>query len=440
MPKLKVVTFGCQANELDSARIAGLLAREGYSLTDEESEADLIILNGCSIRDKAEQKLYSRLGTFQALKARQPSLRLGVAGCLAQREGEALLRRFPYLDLVVGNGEHLAEIPQLLTAAAVRPTSATGEPTGLFPSSVDVQRDSRFRAWVGIMEGCDNFCAFCVVPQTRGRERSRPPDDILREVAALRERGYREITLLGQTVNSYGMKLDPPVSFAALLRRIDRAVGRNMRVRFTTSHPKDVTTELAEAMATLPSVCPHMHLPVQAGSTRTLARMERTYTREEYLEKTRLLTATIPGLALTTDIIVGFPGESEDDFAETLSLMREVRFDASFAFKFSPRPGTPAADFPDQVPESVRGDRLAKVLSLQDELSLEKNRAWIGRQVDVLVDRELSKRDSGLAAGRTLQNRIVHFGGGEVAEGGVASVQITAATSHHLKGVLIPSP
>ncbi len=439
MRKLKIVTFGCQANELDSARIVGLLARDGYGLTEEDGDADLIILNGCSIRDKAEQKLYSRLGTLQALKARQPGLRLGVAGCLAQREGEALLRRFPYLDLVVGNGEHLAEIPRLLSAAEVRPSAAASKPTGLFPSNVEVHRDSRFRAWVGIMEGCDNFCSFCVVPHTRGRERSRPPDEILREAAELRDRGYREITLLGQTVNSYGLKLDPPVPFAALLREIDRVVGRGVRVRFTTSHPKDVTAELAEAMATLPSVCPHMHLPVQSGSSRTLARMERTYTREEYLEKVRLLTSAVPELSLTTDIIVGFPGESDEDFAQTLSLMREVNFDASFAFKFSPRPGTPAAAFPDQVPDSIRADRLAAVLSLQDELSLQKNRGWVGRQVEVLTDRALSKRESGLAAGRTPQNKIVHFGGGEVEEGSLANVQITEATSHHVKGVLIPS-
>ncbi len=285
MPKLKLVTFGCQANELDSARIAGLLALEGYALTEDECEADLIILNGCSIRDKAEQKLYSRLGSFQVLKARRPGLRLGVAGCLAQREGESLLRRFPYLDLVVGNGGHLLEIPQLLHIAASRPVAATSEPTGLFPTDVEIHRESRFRAWVGIMEGCDNFCAFCVVPFTRGRERSRPLDDILREVALLQERGYREITLLGQTVNSYGRKLDPPVSFATLLRRIDRLVAKEMRVRFTTSHPKDVTTDLIEALASLPSVCEHLHLPVQAGSSRTLERMERGYTREEYLKK-----------------------------------------------------------------------------------------------------------------------------------------------------------
>ncbi|MBI2562541.1 MAG: tRNA (N6-isopentenyl adenosine(37)-C2)-methylthiotransferase MiaB [candidate division NC10 bacterium] len=439
MPKLKVVTFGCQANELDSARIAGILARDGYTLTEDETEADLVILNGCSIREKAEQKLFSRLGTLQALKAEHPRLRLGVAGCLAQREGEALLRRFPYLDFVVGNGEHLAEIPQLLSIAPGQPAVAASEPVGLFPEDADIHRDSRIRAWVGIMEGCDNFCTFCVVPFTRGRERSRHPDDILREVIRLRGAGYREITLLGQTVNSYGKKLDPPVPFAELLRRIDAAVGAAMRLRFTTSYPPDVTPGLAEAMAALPSVCEHIHLPVQAGSTRTLLRMRRTYTREAYLEKVAVLRAAVPDLAITTDIIVGFPGETDGDFAETLTFMEEVGFDGCFAFKFSPRSGTPAADLPDQVPESIKSARLTRVLELQRHLSLQRNQAAVGQVAEVLVDRELCKRDSGLAAGRTRRNKIVHFEGGEVEEGQLVNVEITEATSHHLKGVLIAS-
>ena len=439
MPKLKLVTFGCQANELDSARIAGILARQGYTLTEDEAEADLVILNGCSIREKAEHKLFSRLGTLQALKANNPRLRLGVAGCLAQREGDALLKRFPYLDLVVGNGEHLAEIPQLLAIHPGQPAVAAAEPVGLFPEDVEVHRDSRIRAWVGIMEGCDNFCAFCVVPFTRGRERSRNPDDILREVFALRGAGYCEITLLGQTVNSYGKKLEPPVPFAALLRRIDAAVGPGMRVRFTTSFPPDVTPALAEAMAIRPSVCEHIHLPVQAGSNLTLSRMKRTYTREDYLEKVAMLRAAAPDLAITTDIIVGFPGEADADVAETLTLMEAVGFDGCFAFKFSPRPGTPAAELSDQVPESVRAARLSRVLELQSRLSLQQNRGLIGQVVEVLVDRDLSKRDSGLAAGRTRQNKIVHFRGGEVEEGNMVSVEITEATSHHLKGVLIAS-
>ncbi len=439
MPKLKLVTFGCQANELDSARMAGILARQGYTLTEDEAEADLVILNGCSIREKAEQKLFSRLGTLQALKAKNPRLRLGVAGCLAQREGKSLLKRFPYLDLVVGNGEHLAEIPQLLSIQPGRTAVAASEPVGLFPEDVEVHRDSRIQAWVGVMEGCDNFCAFCVVPFTRGRERSRHPDDVLREIVSLRERGYREITLLGQTVNSYGKKLDPPVAFPELLHRIDAAVSPAMRVRFTTSFPPDVTPALAKAMAVLPSVCEHIHLPVQAGSIRTLSRMKRTYTPQEYLERVAMLRAAVSDLAITTDIIVGFPGENDADFVETLSLMEEVGFDGCFAFKFSPRPGTPAEDLPDHVPESVKSARLSRVLELQGRLSLAQNRKLIGQVVEVLVDRELSKRDSGLAAGRSRQNKIVHFRGGEVEEGHLVNVEITEATSYHLKGVLIAS-
>jgi tRNA-2-methylthio-N6-dimethylallyladenosine synthase len=438
MRKLKIVTFGCQANELDSARIVGVLAKEGYTLTEDEAEADLVILNGCSIREKAEQKLFSRLGTLQTLKATNPRLRLGVAGCLAQREGAELLRRFPYLDFVVGNGEHLAEIPQLLTIASGRP-AATSEPLGLFPENAEVHRDSRIRAWVGIMEGCDNFCSFCVVPFTRGRERSRRPEDILHEVISLRGRGYREITLLGQTVNAYGKKLDPPVTFAELLRRIDAAIAGDMRVRFTTSFPMDVTPELAKAMALLPSVCEHIHLPVQAGSTRTLERMRRTYSREDYLGKVRLLREAVPDLAITTDIIVGYPGETDDDFEETLTLMEHTGFEGCFAFKFSPRAGTPAAELPEQIVEEVKADRLKRVLELQAQLSLQRNRATVGRVVEVLVDRELDKRDSGLGAGRTRGNRIVHFRGGEVGEGMLASVEITEATPYHLKGVLIAS-
>jgi tRNA-2-methylthio-N6-dimethylallyladenosine synthase len=436
MPKVKIVTFGCQANELDSARIAGTLRREGYSVTEDEAEADLILLNGCSIREKAEQKLFSRLGTLQGLKAARPGLRVGVAGCLAQHKGEALLKQFPYLDLVVGTGEHLAEIPRLLRRSS-GPVAATTEPVGLVEAP-EILRDSRFRAWVGIMEGCDRFCSFCVVPFTRGRERSRRVEDILREVVDLRGRGYREITLLGQTVNSYGKKLDPPVSFAELLRRVDAAVAGRMRVRFTTSHPADVTPELAEAVAALPSVCEHVHLPVQSGSSRTLARMARGYTRETYLDRVALLRAAVPHVALTTDLIVGFPGETDADFDETLSLMREIQFDSAFAFKFSPRAGTPAAAMAEQVPEARKAERLQRLLALQNETALRKHRSLVGTMAELLVDRGLSKRESGLAAGRTRHNRIVHFRG-EADEGNLVNVEITEANSHHLKGILIPS-
>jgi tRNA-2-methylthio-N6-dimethylallyladenosine synthase len=438
MPKLKVVTFGCQANELDSARIAGLLAEEGYVLTDDEREADLIILNGCSIREKAEQKLYSQLGTLRALKVGREGLRLGVAGCLGQREGEGLLRRFPHLDLVVGNGEHLAEIPSLARASVRHPVAATAQPSGFFPSRVRVHRDSPIRAWVAVMEGCDNYCSFCIVPFTRGRERSRPPEDILGEVADLAASGYRELTLLGQAVNSYGTKLAPPVPFAELLRRIDAVVGSAVRIRFTTSHPKDVTPELARAMAELPSVCEHIHLPVQAGASRTLQRMQRGYDREAYLEKVTFLRATVPHLSITTDLIAGFPGETDADFLETLSLMEAVDFDGCFAFKFNVRPGTTAANLQDHLSEEVKSDRLRRILLLQDRLSLRRNQALVGTQLEVLVDSHLQKRDTVRGAGRTRQNRIVHFEG-VASDGALVNVEITAATAHHLKGVLIAS-
>jgi tRNA-2-methylthio-N6-dimethylallyladenosine synthase len=440
MPKLAIVTFGCQANELDSQRIAGVMAREGYSLTEDIAQADLIILNGCSIREKAEQNLYSRLGTFQELKARNPQLRLGVTGCLGQREGEALLRRFPYLDLVAGTGQ----IPQLPRLLALR--EATGvcgpppAPTDLFPDAVELVRDSPIKAWVSVMDGCDNFCAFCVVPFTRGRERSRPPEAIVAEVAGLCARGYREVTLLGQTVNSYGKKLDPPTTFAALLRRVDAAAAPALRVRFTTSFPPDVTPELAEAVGTLPSVCEHVHLPVQSGSSRTLERMGRGYTREDYLGKVALLRAAVPDLALSTDLIVGFPGETDADFAGTLSLLEAVRYDSLFAFKFSPRPQTAAASMPGQVPEPVQAARLARLQALQAAIALERNRAWIGREVEVLVDSDEVKRATPLAAGRTRQNKVVHFPAPPgISEGEIRRVRITDASPYHLKGDAIGS-
>lgn len=441
MPKLKIVTFGCQANELDSQRIAGVMAREGYRLTEDAREADLIILNGCSIREKAEQKLYSRLGTFQALKARNPRLKLGVTGCLGQREGEALLRRFPYLDVVAGSGD-IPRLPHLLALQEATGTCPSPPaPADLFPDEIELVRDSRLKAWVSVMDGCDNFCAFCVVPHTRGRERSRPPANIVAEVAALRARGYREVTLLGQTVNSYGKKLDPPTTFAALLRQVDGVAAPDVRVRFTTSFPPDVTPDLARAVAALPSVCEHVHLPVQSGASRTLERMGRGYRREDYLEKIALLRAAIPDLAVSTDIIVGFPGETEADFEETLSLLETIRYDSLFAFKYSPRPQTAAAAFPDQIPDPVQSARLDRLQRLQAGIALERNRGWMGREVEVLVDLEEVKRATPLAAGRTRQNKVVHFAATDgVLEGELVWVRITDASAYHLKGELVGRP
>lgn len=436
MPKLKLITFGCQANELDSERIVGLLAREGYELIERDEEADLIILNTCAIREKAEQKAYSRLGTFQELKRRKKGLRIGLCGCVAQQEGQALLNRFPYLDFVVGPAQ-LTSIPRLLRDGTKRGLATARTPAFSYPVSAPVQRKSAVKAWVSIMEGCDRFCTFCIVPFTRGRERSRPLQEIVEEIRELKQRGYREVTLLGQTVNSYGKKLRPPASFVELLETIDRVVEGEMRVRFTSPYPGDVTEELAEAMATLPSLCEHIHLPVQSGSDRTLRRMKRGYSRDDYLEKVELLRTKTPALALTTDIIVGFPGETERDFEETLSLIQEVGYDGAFIFKYSTRPHTPAARLSDQVPEEIKGRRLEQALGLLNSLSLERNRAYLGRTVEVLVDREDVKGDAVRVAGRTRENKIVHFSGEGPTDGDLVLVAITGASALHLQGELI---
>jgi len=437
MPKVKIITYGCQANELDSERIAGILEGVGYTLIEDEGEADLILVNTCSIREKAEQKVFSRLGQLAALKRSKPGLKLGLCGCLAQREGNALLKRFSSLDLVVGTGSYQS-LPELLrknerTVATSFPQEAQRWPR--------LKRRSRVKAWVGIMDGCDNFCTFCVVPYTRGHERSRPVADILQEVEELYLQGYQEITLLGQTVNSYGKKLKPPVSFAQLLRQIDEKVQGRIWVRFTSSFPLDVTEELASAIAELPSVCEHIHLPAQSGSTRILQAMARGYTREDYLEKIRLLRSKIPDIAVTTDLIVGFPGETEEDFQATLSLVEEVGFDGVFAFRYSQRPNTPACRFPDQVPEEVKADRLHRLFETADRISLAKNQAWIGRVVEVLVDTEDGKvKDGGLLSGRTRENKLVHFRGEGIKAGDRVAVLIREAMPHSLKGSLVAKP
>lgn len=437
MPKLKIITYGCQANELDSERIAGILEGIGYTLTEDEGEADLILVNTCSIREKAEQKVFSRLGQLAVLKQSRPGLKLGLCGCLAQREGNTLLKRFSSLDLVAGTGSY-PSLPELLGKSERAAACSFPQEAQRWPR---LKRRSRLKAWVGIMDGCDNFCAFCVVPSTRGHERSRPPADILKEVEELDLQGYQEITLLGQTVNSYGKKLKPPVSFALLLRRIDEKVHGRIRVRFTSSFPKDVTEELASAMAELPSVCEHIHLPVQSGSTRILQAMARGYTREEYLEKITLLRSKVPGIAVTTDLIVGFPGETEEDFQETLSLMEEVAFDGVFAFRYSQRPNTPACTFPDQLPEEVKANRLHRLFETADRISLAKNRDWIARAVEVLVDTEDGKvKEGGLLSGRTRENKIVHFKGEGSKEGDRVAVLIEEAMPHSLRGSLGVSP
>lgn len=436
--KLKLITFGCQANEADSEKIAGVLAQEGFELTETAENADLILLNTCSIREKAEQKVYSLLGTFQKLKAQNPRLKIGLCGCLAQREGDRLKDRFPYLDLVAGPGAMIYRIPEILKGSAAPPVlPRPKDPLPLYVQSPRPRRESPLKAWVSVMEGCNYLCTFCVVPYTRGPERSRPPEDVLAEVEELIQRGYKEITLLGQTVNAYGKNLNPRSRFSDLLKAIDALADGRIRVRFTSSHPKDFTPDLVEAVASLKSVCEHVHLPVQAGSNRVLKSMRRLYTREEYLTKVRALRDAVPDIALSTDLIVGFPGETEKDFEETLTLLEEVRYDSLFAFKYSPRPLTPAATFPDQIPEEVKAERINSLLRYQDEIALEQNRYRLGKIEEVLVDVGPNPKMQSSASGRTRRNQLVHFSREPLFPGDMVRSVITESYSHYLKGKVL---
>jgi tRNA-2-methylthio-N6-dimethylallyladenosine synthase len=438
MSKLKLITFGCQANEADSEKIAGVLAPEGFELTETAEDADLILLNTCSIREKAEQKVYSLLGTFQKLKTQNPRLKIGLCGCLAQREGERLKERFPYLDLVAGPGAMIYRIPGILKGDDLPPVHPRPkDPLPLYVHSPRPRRESPFKAWVSIMEGCNYLCTFCVVPYTRGPERSRPPEDVLLEVKELIEKGYKEITLLGQTVNAYGKNLKPRSRFSDLLGAIDALAGRKIRVRFTSSHPKDVTQDFIEAVAHLESVCEHVHLPVQAGSNQVLKRMGRLYTREEYLRKVKALRDAVPSIALSTDVIVGFPGETEEDFKETLTLLEEVKYDNLYAFKYSPRPLTPAVAFVDQIPEEIKTDRINVLFKYQDEIALEQNHCRVGKIEEVLVEEGADPKMRSSASGRTRRNQLVHFSRGSLPLGATVRAVITESYSHYLKGEIL---
>ncbi len=425
MPKLKLITFGCQTNELDSERIAGVLSESGYELTDQEEEADLILLNTCSIRKKAEDKFYSQLGRLGTLKRGKRYLRIGVCGCIAEQEGEGLRRRFPIVDLVIGTGR-ISQIPSLLSVGKAETTGP-----------IHPLRSSPVKAWIEIMKGCNNFCAYCVVPYLRGREESHSPEEILQEIADLKGKGYREIVLLGHNVNSYGRGLFPPVDFRGLLHRIDTVVSDSMWVRFTTSHPKDLTPELARCFSELPALCEHIHLPVQSGSDQVLARMNRGYLRGHFLGIMDELRRWTPNIAVTTDIMVGFPGESERDFQATLSLLEEVRFDRIFSFKYSSRPRTKALSLPDHLPERVKEDRLSQVINLQNSISHQKNRAILGETVQVLVEKRGSKRDQGMVTSRTRANQVVHFADPRAEAGAIVRVRILEASAFHLKGEAI---
>jgi len=447
-PKYYIKTYGCQMNDLDSLQVGRLFKKKGWEATLDLNEADAILVNTCSIREKASQKVYSDVGRFRSLKLQRPEVVLGVLGCQAQAEGGDLLKRFPYLDLVAGP-DHLVKVPDWVEKASqgkgFRQAEVKFEKRGdyQFLNLLPEEEENQVKAFVTIMKGCDNFCSFCVVPYVRGPEVCRRPEEIVQEVKKLVKLGVKEVTLLGQNVNSYGLgrhqKLSSPfsekgemVSFAELLNRISQETAIE-RIRFTTSHPKDLPQELIKEFGANSKLARSFHLPVQSGSDRILEKMYRGYTRKSYLDRLNSFRDIDPNIAFSTDIIVGFPGETQKDFEATMDLLREVRYDSIYSFVYSPRPKTTAAlYFKDDVAQEVKQERLKQVQSLQDQISYEKNRSWVGKRLDVLVEGPSKQGDT--YCGRSSQNHQVHFKGSQTLIGRVLAVKIHHAGPNSLLG------
>ena len=423
-------------NEHDSERLAGLLAGDGMEPTDDVEQADVVVFNTCCIRENADNKLYGHLGRLKALKARRPDLQIAVGGCLAQKDRDLIVERAGHVDVVFGT-HNLAHAPALLAESARRgePVVEILEEHDAYPSALPARREVDHAAWVTIQIGCDNSCTFCIVPSVRGREVSRRMGDVVREVEQLAADGVSEVTLLGQNVNSYGRDLGAGQyrpRFADLLRAVAAVPGIE-RVRYTSPHPKDLRPETIAAMADEPSVCEHLHLPLQSGSDRVLARMHRGYTAERYLARLAEARAALPDLAVTTDIIVGFPGETDADFEQTLAVVDEARYDSAYTFVFSPRPGTKAAAMVDDfVPAEIARDRMQRLVETVERHALAKHRARVGRVEEVLVEGP-SKTDPSVTSGRTRQNKLVHFTG-DAQPGAYVDVRVTGAAAHWLHG------
>ncbi|NTU42583.1 MAG: tRNA (N6-isopentenyl adenosine(37)-C2)-methylthiotransferase MiaB [Nitrospirales bacterium] len=425
--KYCIVTFGCQMNVHDSEKMAGILQAEGYLEAEGTQDADLIIFNTCSIREKAEQKFFSDLGRLKPLKRKKKNLRIAVAGCIAQQEGEGVRKRMPYVDFVIGP----QNIPLLTEILEGKNRIAVEENPLLQVAEPPVERKDSIRAWVNIMYGCNNFCSYCVVPYTRGRERSRPAESILAEVRGLAEQGYKEITLLGQNVNSYTSSLD----FPGLLKEINGIHGVQ-RIRFVTSHPKDLSENLIFAMRDLEKVCEHIHLPLQSGSSRVLQLMNRKYTYEDYRRKVERLRKEIPGIAITSDIIAGFPQETDEDHSQTIAALKEVGFDGIFAFKYSPRPKTKAALMEGDLSEEVKSARLAEILEVQDAMTDRNNAPREGTLQEVFIEGAREDGSPGFQ-GRTRTNKIVTLPPSEAYKpGDIVTIRIDKANRHTLEAAI----
>jgi tRNA-2-methylthio-N6-dimethylallyladenosine synthase len=426
-------SFGCQMNDHDAERIRALLEAEGLVRVGVPEQADLIAYNTCTVRRSADERFYGHLGEAARIKKLHPERLVVVCGCLAQAEGDSFLDEHAFVDIALG-----PQSIHCLTEAIRQGLRGRGffDEAGPFSGELPTCRERPFQAWVQVMSGCSNACTYCIVPRVRGPERSRPADEVVAEVRGLVAEGVLEVTLLGQNVNAYAPQdagqADGGAPFAALLRRLDELAGLE-RVRFTTSHPKDLSDDLIEAMASLPTVCEHLHLPAQSGSERSLRAMGRGYTMEHYRERAAALRQAIPDIAITTDLMVGFPGETEADFEETLALVREVGFDGAFTFVFSPRPGTAAAGLPDQVPAAVAGERIERLVAATQEEGLRRHEGLVGKRVEVLV--EGPGRHGDVLRGRSRQNVTVNFSG-EAGSGQLVLVMVEAATSTTLRGQL----
>lgn len=433
--KYYIETWGCQMNEEDSEKISGMLKLKNYEYVNNREDADLIVFNTCCVRENAEQKVFGHLGILKNLKEKKKDLIIAVCGCMTQQKGmaEEISKKFPFVDIIIGT-HNAYKFSEYLTRVlgGERPIVDVWDKEKDIVEDIPVDRLSDIKAFVTIMYGCNNFCTYCIVPYVRGRERSRTPEDIEREIKSLVSKGYKEITLLGQNVNSYGKGLEPKIDFAGLLRRLDKIEGLE-RVRFMTSHPKDLSDEVIEAIAECDKLCEHIHLPVQSGSSTILKKMNRHYTREQYLELVERIKKRIPNVSLSTDIIIGFPGETEEDFNETLDLVKTVQYDSAFTFLYSKRKGTPANEYEDQIPEKVKHDRFDRLVTAVNEISEKKNKAYQGEIVEVLVE-GFSKNDDTKLMGRTRTSKLVNFTGNKDNIGKLVNVKITEAKSFSLLG------
>ena len=434
--KAFIGVYGCQMNISDAERMEGQLATLGYERTEDMQNADLILLNTCCVRETAEDKVYGKIGEIKHIKRRNPALIFGITGCMAQKEGEALIRRAPHIDFVLGTNKvhELREVVQELAAKRSTHIVDVFLSDAPLPEDVPIERTGRLSAWVPIMYGCNNFCTYCIVPYVRGREHSRLPEDVVREVAEAAAQGFREITLLGQNVNSYG-KDHKRADFAELLRMVDEVEGIE-RVRYMTSHPKDLSDDVIAAVRESRHICPHFHLPVQHGSDRILKAMNRVYRKDAYRALVERIRAAVPEASLTTDLIVGFPGETAEDFEELLDFLREIRYDAAYTFLYSKRSGTPAATMAEQVADAVKKERLHRLMEVQNAISLEKNEALRDTVQEVLAEGP-SRTDDAVWTGRTGTNKIVLWQKkGQETEGDIVRVRIKEPQTWVLKGEL----